>query len=125
LPLREIAVTTVVVVGLQPLWAGLFITGSVDYLVAHAVGAALVLLLVLLQCVAAIVLWRPGHGSRWPMLFSAVEVVLVFTQMALGGARALAGHFVLGMALFGVTLLFACWACSARASRRRGHEVIR
>lgn len=120
LPLRIIAVAAIVVILLQPVWAGLFITGQVSYLGAHGGGAAVALLLVLLQCPAAVVRWRPGHGNAGPMLFSVVELVLVITQMSLGGTRALAVHLPLGVALFGASLLFARWACSAKAARRAG-----
>lgn len=125
LPVRIVAVLLAAVMLLQPVWAGLFITGQVSYLGAHGTGAFVALVLVATQFAAAVLLWRPGHGSGVPVLFSAIELVVLVTQVALGGARALAVHIPLGVALFGTTLLFACWVCSSRGARRRGEATSR
>ncbi|GEL19069.1 hypothetical protein [Pseudonocardia asaccharolytica] len=122
-PLRITAVSAAAVLLAQPVWAGLFITGQVSYLGAHGGGAFVALLLVLCQLVAVLVLWRPGHGSPGPVLYSVAELGLVITQMALGGARVLAVHIPLGVALIGTALLFARWACSDRGARRRGRAA--
>ncbi len=118
--LRIVAVLSMLTILVQPVTAGLFVTGQVSYLSMHAAGAAFVMLLVVLQLVAAVLLWRPGHGSWTPMLFSVVEFVLVITQMVVGGSRALAVHLPLGVALFGAALLFAVWTFSRGARVRHG-----
>ncbi|MGH3434865.1 MAG: hypothetical protein ACRDRN_00190 [Sciscionella sp.] len=40
--------------------------------------------------------------------------------MAVGGARALAVHIALGVALFGMALLFARWVCSEQGGTLHG-----
>ncbi|MGA8114736.1 MAG: hypothetical protein WCA46_13815 [Actinocatenispora sp.] len=121
LALRVVSALVALLVLVQPVTAGLFVTGRVSYLTGHAAVGGILFMLLPLQFVAAVLLWRPGRGSWWPMLFTAVELVLVVAQLATGGTRALAVHIPLGTALFGVALLFAWWACLGRGARlRRG-----
>lgn len=116
--LRIVAVATSVVVLLQAVSAGLFVTGQVSFLDMHGYGAMLAGLLVIATLVTAVLRWKPGGGTSQPVLMAVVEVVLVVAQAGLGASRALSLHIPLGVALFGVTLLYAVWACTPAAARR-------
>lgn len=118
LALRIVAVAAAVAVLLQAISAGLFVTGRVSFLDLHGYGAMLAALLVVATLVTAILRWRPGRGTSQPVLMAVVELVLVVAQVGLGFTRVLALHFPLGVALFGVTLVYAVWACSPAAARR-------
>src|SRR5699024_6412425 len=75
---------------LQPVLAGLFVTGDVDMLTWHELNAHANLFLAAVLFVATILLWRPARGPAWPMAVTAALLVLVQTQAGLGYARQLA-----------------------------------
>ncbi|MGA8114549.1 MAG: hypothetical protein WCA46_12855 [Actinocatenispora sp.] len=119
LPLRIIAALIAVLVISQPVTAALVISGRSAYLPVHSTNGKIVLLLVPLQLIGAVLLWRPGHGSRWPMLLSAVELVLVLTQIALGSSRLIGAHIPLGVGLLATAVVFAWWALFSKDARLR------
>jgi hypothetical protein len=47
---------------IQPVLAGQFLDGNDDLVSVHGMNAAFVLLTALVMLVAALLLWRPGHG---------------------------------------------------------------
>lgn len=118
-PLRLLVFTVTVLLILQPVLAGLFVTGDVGMLRMHSTIAGFVTLGLFLQMIAAILLWRPGRGAAWPIWASLALVVLSEAQQAAGYARAVALHIPLGVLLFGfaVALLIGTW--SPKAARRR------
>ncbi|HEY3503311.1 MAG TPA: hypothetical protein VGN37_11085 [Actinocatenispora sp.] len=118
LAVRIVAIATAIVVLLQAVSAGLFVTGQVSFLDMHGYGAMAAGLLVIATLVTAILRWRPGGGTSQPVLMAVVELVLVVAQAGLGFSRVLALHIPLGVALFGVTLVYAVWACTPAVSRR-------
>ena len=93
----------------QAALAGLFVTGDVDLLAWHRDNAGVTHVMLYLQLVAAILLWRPCRGPLWPLLASAALVVVETLQVALGQDRVLAAHFPLGMMIFGLSAVMTAW----------------
>lgn len=122
--LRASTVLVTVFVLLQPVLAGLFVTGDVGMLGLHSLNANVILLLVLIQLVAAFLVWRPGGGAVWPIWTSLAYLLLIEAQAGFGYARLVAVHIPFGVALFGlaVALLLGTWSpriwMSRSASKR-------
>ncbi|WP_245764757.1 hypothetical protein [Nonomuraea jiangxiensis] len=108
-PLRVLSTLHLAGVLGQAALAGLFVTGDVDLLAWHRNNGAVTHMLLYLQLLAAILLWRPGRGPLWPALAGLGLVVAETTQITLGQARILQLHFPLGMAIFGLSALFTAW----------------
>ncbi|WP_245658671.1 hypothetical protein [Microtetraspora malaysiensis] len=104
----------------QAALAGLFVTGDVDMLTLHRDNAGVTHALLYLQLVAAILLWRPGRGPRGPAWASVALIVLETAQIGLGQSRVLAGHFPLGMTIFGGSAVLAVWTWRSLRPRARG-----
>lgn len=102
----------------QPISAGTFIAGTPGMMTWHAVGAALAMFLTLPMMLAGLLL-LVGGGTWWPLAVSALLLVLVIAQMAVGSTRVLVVHLPLGTALFGVGMAFAWWSWTKRAGQRR------
>ncbi len=103
--LRSTAVLHLLGVLGQAILAGLFVTGDVDMLGWHRDNAGFTHVVLYLQLVASILLWRPGRGPAWPSWAAAALVAAETIQVAMGQDRVLAVHFPLGMAVFGATSL--------------------
>ena len=103
--------------------AGQFLDGNDDLASVHGMNAAFVLVTALVMLVAAVLLWRPGHGAAWPVGGSRLLLVLVFVQSVLGGSGLLAVHVPLGVLLFGSAVAMLGWVWSpgiwVRRSRAR------
>jgi hypothetical protein len=93
----------------QAALAGLFVTGDVDLLEWHRNNAGFTHVLLYLQLVAAILLWRPARGPGWPALAGLGLVAAETAQVGLGQARMIALHFPLGMTIFGLSAVFTVW----------------
>lgn len=96
------AVLVAVFVLLQPVLAGLFVTGEVGMLGLHSVNADVIALLVVIQLVVAILVWRPGRGPSWPIWISLAYLVLVEAQAGFGYARLVSLHIPFGVAFSGL-----------------------
>ncbi|MGW0883092.1 hypothetical protein [Streptomyces sp. NPDC002671] len=97
---------------LQAALAGLFITGDVRFLDLHAANAQVLATLVLVEAVAALLVWRSMTGPAWPFALAVGLVVLVGAQMGLGAARMLGGHVPLALGVFGAGAVLSYWACT-------------
>jgi hypothetical protein len=117
--LRVLVLLTAVLVLLQPVSAGLFVTGDVGMLGMHSAGHIFIALVLMLQIVAAILVWRPGRGPSWPIWATVGLFFLVETQAGFGFARMLALHIPLGVLTFGlaVAMLIAAWSPRLRVRR--------
>jgi hypothetical protein len=116
--LRVVAVLVTLLVLLQPLFAGLYLSGSYDMLRGHEVNALVLSLVGLGQLVAAIVFWaRRGRG--WPALLALVLVVAEQVQTGFGYARLLGVHIPLGVAIVVGQVLLTAWLLGRRARRPR------
>lgn len=118
-PLRVVVSVVALLVLVQPVLAGLFVTGDVGMLDLHSIIASFLVMLVFLQIVAAILLWRPGRGPAWPIAVSVGNFVLAELQSGLGYARVVAAHIPLGVLLFGFSVAFLVGVWSPRLRRRR------
>lgn len=112
--LRVVVLLTTMLVLLQPVLAGMFVTGDVTFLSLHSAGAVFVAFLTLAQIVSAIIAWRPGRARAWPIWASVGFFVLVATQMGLGYTRAVAVHVPLGAFLFAIILIIFVGVWSPR-----------
>ncbi|WP_189956765.1 hypothetical protein [Streptomyces alanosinicus] len=110
--LRTIALLFVFDTLLQAALAGLFITGDVRFLDLHVANAQVLAALVLVEAVAALLVWRSMKGPAWPFALAVGLVVLVGVQMWLGAARLVGGHVPLALGVFGAGVALACWACT-------------
>jgi hypothetical protein len=117
--LRVLVLIVAVLVLWQAVSAGLFVTGDVGLLTWHSATASFLYLLVLLQFVAAILVWRPGRGPAWPMAASLALFFLTFFQAGIGYGRVLSLHIPGGALLFGLTtaMLIATWSSRLRVRR--------
>lgn len=88
-------------VALQPLSAGLFMSGYGRALTVHAVVALALLVGALVQAVAAIVLWRRRRVPAWVAGVSLGLFVTVFLQNGFGYNRQYWLHVPIGVGLFG------------------------
>jgi hypothetical protein len=102
---RVLATLLTVLIFVQPVLAGLFITGNVAMLSMHSANATLIDLVSLVLVVAGVLVWRPGHGSPRLMILSIVAFVLILAQTGFGYARSLAFHIPLGVLLFTFAVL--------------------
>jgi hypothetical protein len=117
--LRGLVLLTAVLVLLQPVSAGLFVTGNVEMLGLHSAGHIFISLVLLLQMVAAVLIWRPGRGPAWPIWATVGMFLLVGMQAGLGYVRMLSLHIPLGVLTFGlsVAMLIAAWSPRLRIRR--------
>ncbi|MDH2390854.1 hypothetical protein QCN29_19060 [Streptomyces sp. HNM0663] len=102
----------------QPVLAGMFITGDVDLLALHEVNSHTLTFLSWLMVVSAVLLWRPGRGPWWPMPVTVLIAFLVQTQSGFGYSRSLALHIPLGVALTAGATALVFWSFTPRGGRR-------
>ena len=99
IPLRITSVVLILTFLVQPITAGLFVTGRVGMLTLHDLGATVAFAVVFIQLIAAILYRWPGGGSPRLIVGSVVMIVLITAQMYFGYTRALYIHFPLGVLL--------------------------
>jgi hypothetical protein len=114
---RAIAVVLLVQVITQAALAGGFISGSVTMLGFHTANGILLVLTSGTLIPAAVLLWRPGRGPWWPVLFAGGYWFLISVQVGIGFARVVGMHIPLGVTAFGVICGFTWWACAYRPVR--------
>lgn len=61
----------------------------------------------LVSLVVAILWWRPGRGPAWPIGVTAISLVSIGVQIAVGFANLLQVHIPLGVSIFGLNLWLA------------------
>lgn len=86
---------------LQPLSAGLSMSGYGGAVTVHVAGALALQLGALVQGAGAVVLWRRRHMPGTLAGFSVALVLLVFVELAAGRSRVFWLHLPLGVAIFG------------------------
>ncbi|MGH8933429.1 MAG: hypothetical protein ACRDZO_23030 [Egibacteraceae bacterium] len=103
--LRAVVGLQAALVFAQAILAGQFLSGNAGALSLHEMnGTEIITLVVLLQLVLAILVWRPGRGPIWPAALSAVLVPAVIFPLEFGFQGRLAFHIPLGVAIFGAVL---------------------
>ena len=95
--------------------AGRYLSGGFDAITVHSATAGSVMLVAVVQVVAAGWLWRAGRGPGWPLGASLLVWFADVMQIGAGFSRNLGLHVPLGVALFGATAALAGWAWSARS----------
>ncbi|MEV6399152.1 hypothetical protein AB0M39_30945 [Streptomyces sp. NPDC051907] len=116
--LRCLITAFLVLTLVQPVLAGMFVTGEVDLLELHEINAHTISFLSWLLVVSAVLLWRPGRGPLWPIPVALLLSVLVQMQSGWGFSRALELHIPVGVALTAGATALAYWAFSYRGGRR-------
>lgn len=115
--LRGLVLLTALLVFVQPVTAGLFVTGDVDMLDLHSTGHLAIMGTVILQFAAAILLWRPGRGRTWPIWATLAMFMIVEMQAGFGYIRDVAIHIPGGVLTFGIAVAMVMGVWSPRISR--------
>jgi hypothetical protein len=112
--IRGLAVIILLQVLVQAGLAGGFISGDVSLLGLHTANGILLVPVSVLLLPAAFLLWRPGRGPFWPVVFGAVYWLVIGAQVGFGFARKLGLHVPLGVAAFGLIAAFTWWSFAYR-----------
>ena len=115
---RGLSVVVLVQVLVQAGLAGGFVTGDVGLLGLHSANGSLLVLTSTALLPATVLLWRPGRGPWWPIVFGVVLWWLVAVQVGLGFGRQVGAHIPLGVAIMGMISGFTGWACLHRGAHR-------
>jgi len=101
----QIAITLqTLTIFLQAVSAGLLLTSSSGETL-HSAGARVMYGASMLYVVAAVLAWKPGGGSRRPVLHAAGFLLLASVQVVVGIAHIPSVHLPLGVLMFGLSLL--------------------
>jgi hypothetical protein len=117
--LRITATLNLVLVLMQPVLAGLFLSGDVDAIDVHATVA---------NTVAFVAMGHVGVGvayvaarGRWWVLIALIALLAAIVGQAFAGyARVLELHIPLGVAIVTGAVLLAIWVWTPAAARPRG-----
>jgi hypothetical protein len=102
----------------QPVLAGLFLSGDFGKLSMHATLAGIVILACMLLFVAAVLVWRPGRRSPWPIAITGALFLAEGIQTGAGYERNLGLHVPLGVTVVATGVALAVWAWRPRRTRR-------
>lgn len=94
----------------QAVYAGQFLSGTYNSLHTHRENATYAGISTLVTAVAALLLWRPGRGPRWPFLACLGIFGLIALQIMLGFARVVSLHVPLGVAIILLGTLLTIWS---------------
>jgi hypothetical protein len=114
LSLRAVGTLHAVVACLQPILAGLYLSGSGTSMALHQPVGFSLPFIALLQVAAAIVFWRVA-GPVWPIVFTVVLLLCEAVQINVAFSRLLVVHIPLGVGVVVATVLFAEWTFGASA----------
>jgi hypothetical protein len=116
----RIAVTAhLLLVALQPVLAGAYLSGDFDALGAHGSNAGYVTLVGLAVLVCALAYWLGGRGRGWVPAAAATIWVAEVLQTGFGYARLLGLHIPLGVTIVTGAVLLTAWAWRPGARRSR------
>ena len=99
--IRWLVVINLVMVALQPVSAGLLLSGFGGAFRVHAVVGLALQLGLLVQAGASVLLWRRGRAPAWVAGVSLALLVAVLLQNAFGHNRQYWLHVPIGVALVG------------------------
>ena len=119
--LRVVAVLHALSMALQPILAGMFLSGQDGMIDVHAMNGMIVAVVCLVQTIFALVLWRRGKVARAIFATSLALFVLEGLQIAFGYQHTLWIHIPLGTMLMGgtavlMTRIMAPQGTAARAA---------
>ncbi|MGH4026564.1 MAG: hypothetical protein ACRDRV_18470 [Pseudonocardiaceae bacterium] len=118
--LRALALLLLPAVLIQPVFAGLYLSGEWDALGLHSGTAVLVESLSFFLLITALLYWLGGRGRGRVALACALLFAAVVMQAGFGYARQLGLHIPLGVAVVTATVLFTIWVCRRGARIPRG-----
>ncbi len=101
----------------QPVLAGYFLSGEADAIDIHGPIGSTLWMLSMLQFVAAVLYWRPGHGRLWPALVTALLFFAEMTQMIFGYLQNFAVHVPLGTAIVVTVVALTIWSFRQEVAR--------
>ncbi|MFW6694429.1 hypothetical protein [Streptomyces sp. MAR4 CNX-425] len=104
--LRTVSVLACLETLVQGLLAGMLLNGDVDSVDPHGLNAYFFELLVFLQVVSGVLLWRRNRGLTWPLWGATGLLAATFAQVGLGLEGSLAAHVTLGVALCAMETAF-------------------
>ncbi|GAA1869581.1 hypothetical protein [Asanoa iriomotensis] len=119
LPYRILISVAAVLVFLQPVLAGQFLSGTFGSLQRHQNVAALVDMVLIVAAPAAVLIKWPGGGPIWPSIATAAMLGVTALQNWAGFNRILGLHVPLGVTIVVLVLALAIWAWRPQAGRRR------
>jgi hypothetical protein len=117
--LRVVAVLHSLAMIVQPVFAGMYLSGDVDALFAHQVNAGVVTAFDVIQLICAIVFSWKGGGRFWPIYTSLAIAVVVEVQVGVGFERVMAIHVPLGVSIIVAQILLTVWLFRADAATPR------
>jgi hypothetical protein len=94
----------------QAALAGGFLSGNYEALAVHAITGGLTVVALLVQLVAAVLLWRKDRGPSWPARVSLVQVLVAGALIPLGEQRVLTLHVPLAVGLTVGVALLVVWS---------------
>ncbi|GAA4061101.1 hypothetical protein [Actinomadura miaoliensis] len=100
----------------QGITAGLLLSDEDGSQLHHATGGVVTIALVL-QTIAAFLVWRVGRGSGRYLAVTALLFVFTSIQFVVGGNGNVAVHVPLGVALFGAGAVLAAQVWTTRPAR--------
>ncbi|MEV3986237.1 hypothetical protein [Nonomuraea sp. NPDC049758] len=101
---------------MQAFTAGQLLSNEGGRQLHDATGGAVSVALVL-QVIAALLVWRVGHGSARYLIVSASMVLLTGIQFVVGASGDVAIHVPLGVVLFGAGTFLVAQVWSTRPAR--------
>ncbi|MBV1853870.1 hypothetical protein [Catellatospora tritici] len=116
-PFRLLITIAAILLLLQAVLAGQFLSGIYASLAAHAANATLAGFTVLVAAFAAILLRWPGRGPWWPALATFGLFLLTGFQIGMGYARLLAVHIPLGVSVIALAGFLTGWSWRYRPAR--------
>jgi hypothetical protein len=124
--LRGMLVLHTILIVIQPIAAGYFLSGNVDAMNdVHATVGSTVWMIAFLQTVAAACYTLLGRGRIWPSVLSAALVVAEFVQLTYGYLQNFAVHIPLGTAIVITVIWMTVWSFRPTARLSRGEAVQR
>lgn len=99
--LRRLAGFNLLLIGLQPLSAGLFLSGYERAVTVHAGVAHLLMVTAFLQAVYGLVLWRRLRVPGWIAGLSVLVFAIVFVEVGFGYNKWYWLHVPVGVGMFG------------------------
>ncbi|MFE9383027.1 hypothetical protein ACFYMO_07265 [Streptomyces sp. NPDC007025] len=119
--LRAVVTLFLLLLLVQPVLAGMFISGDVDLLELHEINSHTITFTGWVLVLAAVLVWRPGRGPLWPAVLALLLSFVISTQAGWGYARELELHIPMGVFLVSAGTALVHWAYAYRPGRgRRG-----
>jgi hypothetical protein len=94
----------------QPVMAGIFLTGDTDAMNnAHSPIGSTLWLIAMFQVVPALLYRWPGGGSLYPLWFTLGLFFAEFAQLVLGNAQVMVAHITLGVLIITALVMLTAW----------------